>query len=109
MKLRIVHFFQIWSKEWGLTAFLVLLVVLVFIIAPIVHLGVVGRQVMSIFFSFLLISGVAAVSEGRTLTVLATALVVVTIGLRWMAHATSSPVIESASTFSAIVCLGLLA
>jgi len=109
MKLRIVHFFQIWSKEWGLTAFLVLLIVLVFIVAPIVHLGVVGRWVMNVFFSFLLISGVAAVSERRSLTVLSTGLVVVTIGLRWMAHATSSPAIESASAFSTIVCLGLLA
>ena len=109
MKLRIVHFFQIWSKEWGLTAFLVLLIVLLFIVAPIVHLGVVGRQVMSVFFSFLLISGVAAVPEGRALTVLATSLVVFTIGLRWMAHLTSSPAIETASAYSTIVCIGVLA
>jgi len=108
MTLRMVQFFQIWSKEWGLSAFLVLLVVTVFIIAPIVHLGIAGRPLISVFFSFLLISGVAAVSEKRALTALVTGLVAVNIGLRWMEHLTSSPAVELASAVSSIVSLGSL-
>jgi uncharacterized membrane protein len=99
----------IWSSEWSLTAFLVLLVVTLFIILPLSHLLGAGRLPVSVFFSLLLISGVAAVSEHRVTTLLVTGLVIVTLGLRWATHLVSNREIELAGVVSALVCIGLLA
>ena len=98
-----------WSSEWGLTAFLVFLVVLVFVVMPAGNLVGAGGSLISVFFSLLLISGVGAVSERRVPTLLVTGLVIVTLALRWMTHIVSNPVIAAASALSALACLGLLA
>ncbi|HTP41654.1 MAG TPA: potassium channel family protein [Nitrospiria bacterium] len=99
----------IWSSEWSLTAFLVLLVVTLFFILPISHLIGAGGLPVSVFFSLLLISGMATVSEHRAPTLLVTGLVIVTLGLRWMTHLVPNREIELASISSALVCIGLLA
>ena len=110
MKRFVVHLFQGWSKDWNLTVFLALLIIMVFIVAPLDHmsLGVVGRLLVNIFFSFFFIAGVAAVSEKRALTLLASGIIVITISIRWMSHMIPGPALESASMFSSIVGLGLL-
>jgi Ion channel len=100
---------RMWSSEWGLTAFLVLLVVMVFIILPLGRLLGTGGFLFSIFFSLLLISGVATVSGRRVPALLVTGLVIVTFVLRWMTHVVSGPMIASASALSAFACFGLLA
>jgi hypothetical protein len=109
MKPTLGHLGRFWSSEWSLTAFLVLLVVTVFIVVPIGRLVGVGMLIGSITFSLLLISGVAAVSERRAPTLLVTGLVIVTIALRWMTHVVSGVVIEMADALSGLVCLGLMA
>jgi hypothetical protein len=109
MKLRTVHLYQFWSSDWILTVFLALLVVTLFIIIPLRHLSEVDRMVTSVFFSLILVSGVAAVSERRAPTVIVTAVVIVTLGLRWMTHLVPSVGLASASAISAFFCIGLLA
>lgn len=109
MKLRFRHVSMMWASEWSLTAFLVLLAVTVFIIAPLSHLYSSGPPVVSVFFSILLISGMAAVSERKAPTLLVTGLVVVTFLLRWLTHMVPTLAIEPASLISAILCFGLLA
>jgi voltage-gated potassium channel Kch len=103
------HLRRFWSTEWSLTAFLILLVVTVFIIFPVDNLFVTGSPLVSIFLSLLLISGMAAASERRAPTLIVTGLVVVTLFLRWLAHFDPLPDIIVISLFSALVCFGLLA
>jgi len=100
---------RVWSSEWSLTAFLVLLVITLFIILPISHLLGAGGLPVSVFFSLLLISGMATVSEHRAPTILVTGLVIVALGLRWSTHLITNLALESASVFSALICVGLLA
>lgn len=100
---------KIWSSDWSLTVFLVLLIVTVFIIMPLRHLSNAGSLGTSIFISLLLVSGVAAVSERRAPTVIVTGVVIVTLVLRWMTHLAPSVEIASASGISALFCLGMLA
>ena len=109
MKSRMAPIFQFWSSDWSLTVFLVLLVVTLFIIEPLGHLWDVGRLLTSVFFSLLLVSGVAAVSERRAPTVIVTGVVIITLGLRWMYHLLPSVGIAAASAVSALICVGLLA
>jgi len=109
MKSVIHNLSQMWSSDWSLTVFLVLLIVTIFIIAPLGIQTDFGRLLLIVFFSLVLISGVAAVSERRALTGLVTGLVVVTLGLRWLVHLAPSPTVKSASAFSALMCFGLLA
>jgi len=103
-----VHLFQFWASDWGLTAFLAVLVVMLFIIGPIASLTTIGTLLISLFLSLTLITGVAVVAKRRTLTLVATGLATVTIVFRWMAHLVPSPEIRSVGAFSVIVCLGLL-
>ena len=108
MRPRALHFSSAWSKDSSLTAFLIVLVLTVFIIAPLGRLTTIGALLISLFFSFLLISGVAAVAEHRTQTLLAAGLVTITLGFRWMAYLIPSPGIESAGACLLIACLGLM-
>jgi hypothetical protein len=108
MRPRIDHFLKAWTEDWGLTAFLVSLVVMLFVIAPLSNLTDTGALLLSLFFSITLLTGVAAVGKRRTLTLVAASLVAVALGFRWMAHVAPSPEILSAGMFSAIACLGLL-
>jgi hypothetical protein len=109
MKSRTGQLFQFWSSDWSLTVFLVLLVITLFIIVPLRHLSDVDRMVTSVFFSLILVSGVAAVSERRAPTVIVTGVVIVTLGLRWMTHLVPGLGLASASAISAFFCIGLLA
>ena len=99
----------IWAREWSLTAFLVLLVVTLFIILPLSHLLGAGGLPVSLVFSLLLISGVAAVSERRAATLLVTGLVIVALFLRWATYLIPTGGIEWAGVFSSLVCIGLMA
>jgi len=109
MKPTLGHLGRFWASEWSLTAFLVLLVVTVFVVVPLGRLVGVGMLIGSITFSLLLISGVAAVSERRAPTLLVAGLVIVTIALRWMTHVVPGVLIEMADALSGLICLGLMA
>lgn len=100
---------RVWTSEWSLTAFLVMLVVMVFIVVPLGRLVGIGALLGSTIFSLLLISGVAAVSERRVPTLLVTGLVIVTLILRWLTHVAPGMIIASAGVVSALACLGLMA
>jgi hypothetical protein len=108
MKSRTAHIFQFWAGDRGLTAFLAVLVIMVFIIGPIASLTDIGTLLISLFLSLTLITGVAAVAKRRATTVVATGLATVTLFFRWMAHLVPSPEILLVGSFSVIMCLGLL-
>jgi len=102
------HYVNFWAGDWGLTAFLALLVVMVFIVGPIASLTNIGGLLTTLFLSLTLITGVVAVAKRRTVTLVATGLATITLVLRWMAHLVPSPEILSAGALSTIASLGLL-
>jgi len=108
MNPRVFHYSHLWSKEWGLTAFLVLLILMVFIIGPVASLTSTGPLLITSAFSLLLITGVATVVKRRSLTLITTGLVAATLALRWLAHLVPEPALLSASAVLSIACLGLL-
>lgn len=56
---------RFWATDRGLSAFLVLLVIVVFVLPPLVTPGIVGRAVGDVVFAALLIAGTVAVAERR--------------------------------------------
>lgn len=100
---------EAWSRDWGLTAFLALLVIMAFIISPLGTLTEFGQVLISVFFSLLLIAGVAAIAEKKASTLLATIFVLVIVALRWMTHLISSPWLATVSALSFIIFLVFLA
>jgi len=109
MRPRFRHVSLIWASDWGLTIFLVLIAVTVFIFMPMSGQSETARLLTEIVFALVLVSGVAAVSERRTMTLFAAGLVIVTIALRGIAHLMPGPVILPATAISTLACLGLLA
>src|SRR5438093_184387 len=57
-----VHLSRFWSTDRSLTVFLILLLVIVFVLHPLGDLGFLNRLWIGLVFSFLLVSGVAAVA-----------------------------------------------
>jgi len=105
----LLHRSEAWSRDWGLTAFLALLIVYSFIISPLDNLTGFGHLLISIFLSLLLVAGVAAIAEKKAATILATIFVVIIVALRWTTHLVSSPGLATISAISSIIFLGLLA
>src|SRR5574341_1596961 len=76
---------RFWATDHGLSVFLGVLVVLVFVVSPVAPPGLFGRLLGDTFFSLLLIAGLTAVSESRRLLYLLLPVVVATLAVRWFA------------------------
>jgi Ion channel len=105
---RLRHLSLIWASDWGLTVFLVLIIVVVFVISPLGRESVVSRLFTAFVFSLLLISGLATVLERRALMLLGTGLIILTISFHWIAHLAPNPGIRTVSAISTIASLGLM-
>src|SRR5207249_8481019 len=104
-----VHLSRFWSTDRSLTVFLILLLVIVFVLHPLVDLGFLNRLWIGLVFSFLLVSGVAAVAQSRAMLTLATGLSLLALLSIWAEHVAprhSLSVLRAASVFA---WLGLLA
>ncbi len=104
-----VHLSRFWSTDRSLTVFLILLLVIVFVLHPLGDLGFLNRLWIGLVFSFLLVSGVAAVAQSRAMLTLATGLSLLALLSIWAEHVAprhSSSVLRAASV---LACLGLLA
>ncbi len=75
-----------WQTERGLSALLVSLVLALFVGAPLVAMGVAGKFLFDAFFTLLLLSGVAAVSQRRLLSFGVSAVALATVAVRWTGH-----------------------
>jgi hypothetical protein len=83
-----------WSEERGLSFFLVILVVEMFIIGPMVRAGLVLSLISDVFFSILLLAGVLAMLRHRVLQWVAGVLVVVAIAISWASIAIPTPALR---------------
>ena len=75
---------RFWSTDRSLTALLLLLAALIFVVDPLGDLGVGGHVLLDVVFSLLLISGVGAVARGVLPTVVVGGLVFASLALRWL-------------------------
>ena len=82
-----------WSNERGLTLFLTILVVEMFVIGPMVRTGVLLGLASDLLYSLLLIAGVLTVLRRRTLQWIAGLLVAITIAVRWASIGLGSPIL----------------
>lgn len=77
------HITRFWSEERSLTVFLGLLVVEIFIIAPINLAGLAISLVNSILFSLLLLTGLLTVTRRKSLRAAAATIVVLAVATHW--------------------------
>jgi hypothetical protein len=77
-------FSHFWSTDRGLSIFLIMIVLIVFVLPPLGTLGIVGRFMVDTFFSILLISGIASLSERhKGVFVAVGGMVALTLIFRW--------------------------
>jgi hypothetical protein len=76
-------FSTFWRTDRGLTVLVVFLVLGLLVVPPLRSAGVISSALVDAVFSFILISGVATVSGSRWATILAAALALLTLGVRW--------------------------
>lgn len=105
---------QYWSTDRNLSLLLVSLGLVIFVINPLQGVGIGGRLLITLFFSFMMLSAVATVAKSRTTTVLVGTLVGVTLTVRWLrvlvggGTLTASDAVSSA-LFCAIMAVVVLA
>jgi hypothetical protein len=75
---------RFWSTDRSLSLLLVSLVLVIFVIQPLQAAGVGGRLLVTLFFSFILISGVAAVAKNALTTAMVGTVVIITLVVRWL-------------------------
>jgi hypothetical protein len=75
---------RFWKADRGLSVFLVLLVVLVFVLPALMPVGPLGRLTTDLVFSGLLVAGTASTSERRWVLFTVSAVVTAALLLRWV-------------------------
>jgi hypothetical protein len=99
-------FSQFWATDRGLSIFLAMIVVVVFVLPPLTSLGVTGRLLFDIFFSMLLISGIASMSRRRRVFITLAGISIVALAIRWIDSFNASSlldVLNSLATITAII------
>jgi len=76
------HITRFWSEERSLTAFLILLIAEIFVLAPMQFTGLGFRFVNGMAFTLLLLTGLLTMTKRREFQALATMIVVLTIATR---------------------------
>lgn len=98
-----------WAEDRGLSTLLILLIVAVFILPPLTHVGTVGRLTLSVFFTLILFAGVAAVSRSPTALVSAGTVGAAAVISRWLSHALALKSLATLDALLFVVATGLLA
>jgi len=83
MKSMSKHVTRFWSEERSLTVFLILLIVEIFIIAPINRTGIALSLVNNIFFSLLLLVGLLTMTRHKALQAVVMIFVALAVATHW--------------------------
>jgi len=83
MKSHAKRFMRFWSEERSLTVFLLLLIVEIFVIAPIYRTGIAIGLFNNIFFSALLLVGLLTMTHQKALQAVVTIFVVLAVATHW--------------------------
>lgn len=100
---------QFWDNDRSLRALMVLLVLLLLFMGPLAETGAAGTIVIDLLLSFLLISGVGSVSQGRVQVVVVSAFAVAAFSANWLAAVVSSPWIDLSAALTLAVYCALMA
>lgn len=76
-------FLSWWTTDRGISLFLIVLIFQVFVIFPLVGLGVLERFAMDIFLSLLMIAGAVALDQNRILTIVMVAFALLGVAVHW--------------------------
>jgi hypothetical protein len=77
------HVTQFWSEERSLTAFLILLIVEIFVIAPMQFAGWAFSLVNSLIFSLLLLTGLFTMTRRKTIQAVLSIFVALSVATHW--------------------------
>jgi hypothetical protein len=99
----------LWAKDWGLSALLVVQVLFVFVLPPLVHVGILGDTAVSVAFTLLLVAGVAAVSKSRMARALTATVAAATGVVHWAYYAGGMKGLATLNAVLSLVVMGLLA
>lgn len=105
MRYRIGRF---WSSDVGLSALLVALILIVFILRPLVALGLAGGRVIELTFAFVMLSGAWSVWGGRTRMTIIGLGVGTAVALRWLYWAGASPRLAPWAALASAMIAGML-
>ena len=103
---RILSFIS--TAEVGLSVFLVFIVLFVFILPPFGLLGNIGRLVVDIVFTLLLVSGTASISGRKVFFVIVAGISIITLVFRWSDSFFYLPVVGVLDNIATIVVILLL-
>ena len=109
MRTPTAHFDRFWATDWALTILLIFLATTIFVLRPLETLGYNVRLLATVVFSFILISGIVAVSHSRRLAMVFGALAVVSVIVRWTRYTVYGPEGIAFESVAAIASLGMLA
>jgi hypothetical protein len=97
-------FSHFWVTDRGLSIFLIMIVLVVFIIPPLGSLGIAGRLVIDIFFSLLLISGIASMSGRKRVFVVVIGIAIIALIVRWIDAFFALPTMDVLNYLATITC-----
>lgn len=80
---------KFWEQEYSLTALLIMLALMLFVVTPLASSAKIGSGIVLCFIAVLTITGVATVTGHRGLIILVILLAVSGIVLDWAAHLAS--------------------
>ena len=102
-------FRRFWESDRGLTTFLAILIVNVFVLPPLFTPGLFARLTFEVIFALLLVAGIASVSVSRATRSILTTVAIVAVIVRWLAQLAPSLGLDVAGAASGIASTGLLA
>lgn len=97
------------AEDWGLTIFLVVLVSCLFVVFPLLPSSDWERELTSVSFSLILVSGVFLVAQRRSLRILVLVVAAVSLATEWLAHVFFHDGLEGARHLASILFLSVTA
>jgi hypothetical protein len=105
IKTVIRRFTRFWSEDRSLTAFLILLIVEIFIIAPINHTGIGIGLVNNVLFSLLLLVGLLTMTRQKALQAVLAMFVALAVATRWASLVFGVTGLEILDGFITLACV----
>jgi hypothetical protein len=98
-------FSRFWATDRGLSIFLVMIVVVVFVLPSLASLGITSRLFFDIFFSLLLISGIASMSGRRRVFITLAGISIVALAVRWIDAFNASALLDVLNLLATITAI----
>jgi hypothetical protein len=99
------HVTKFWSEDRSLTAFLILLVIEIFIIAPINRTGLAIGLVNNVLFSLLLLAGLLAMTRHKVLQTVLSMFVALAVATHWARLVFGVPGLEILDGLLMLACV----